>query len=762
MKGYQRRWFIISGGNLYYYKSPTEVELTCRGSMSLVNCQIESCDDSSGFQIIAAQTWHLKASTEVDKQRWMLALKLARQWAIADAKASNYLADEEEVFAASINGSGVVSDGSFQVITGADLKSEIMAFNQKLDDITTLKNLIGKHQSEFIKDLTMLSKMVEQELSRKASKGDADSEITSQLKVVQERATLLKVTSGTMLSTCSDFVKVSEEQKRKWERSMRLEKQQVAQLQKTIEDLVKSQAKIDTYLTNLSTTNAIPETDINDQSQSSNSVPSVGLPMTSVVSSVDVVVEGEEAKDLEDEFAPLPPSTTSDSGSDDEYFDCDPRKDVIIIQDSLSGAAVAPTQPTMLADNDSLENDNSVIMSQAVDTPISKNYSGANECHHRSSIPPRPEMSLNLWKILKNCIGKDLSRIPMPVNFNEPLTFLQRLAEDLEYSSLLDTAYKLKSTAEQMAYIGAFGISVFSSTVYRHSKPFNPLLHETFELDLSTERQGYRLISEQVKHHPPISVQHVEGRGWTMKHQYSMNSSFRGKFLQITPTGVQQVIFDDGNHYIFSKPQTIVNNIIVGTLSIYQQGDMVVTNCKTKEKMVIKFHVPSFGAATYKITGDIVSENDTVLGRISGHYHEKIEFTNLSKGDRNETSVVWTSNPMMNEDKYHLSQFAMMLNEPDNRVAPTDSRRRQDVRLLEETKWELANEVKAKLEEKQRARRRQQIENKPSDYVYTEPSPIWFKEEYCEKSQRQVYVYKGGYWACKERQQWQMCPNIYN
>lgn len=39
---------------------------------------------------------------------------------------------------------------------------------------------------------------------------------------------------------------------------------------------------------------------------------------------------------------------------------------------------------------------------------------------------------------MKNCIGKELTKIPMPVNFNEPLSTLQRLAEDFEYSSLLD------------------------------------------------------------------------------------------------------------------------------------------------------------------------------------------------------------------------------------------------------------------------------------------------------------------------------------
>ena len=33
----------------------------------------------------------------------------------------------------------------------------------------------------------------------------------------------------------------------------------------------------------------------------------------------------------------------------------------------------------------------------------------------RSHIPDKPNYSLNLWSIMKNCIGKELSKIPMPV-----------------------------------------------------------------------------------------------------------------------------------------------------------------------------------------------------------------------------------------------------------------------------------------------------------------------------------------------------------
>ena len=58
----------------------------------------------------------------------------------------------------------------------------------------------------------------------------------------------------------------------------------------------------------------------------------------------------------------------------------------------------------------------------------------------RTSLPkPRKaEKSVSLWSIIKECVGKDLSRVCLPVYFNEPFSALQRIAEELEYSHLLD------------------------------------------------------------------------------------------------------------------------------------------------------------------------------------------------------------------------------------------------------------------------------------------------------------------------------------
>jgi len=52
--------------------------------------------------------------------------------------------------------------------------------------------------------------------------------------------------------------------------------------------------------------------------------------------------------------------------------------------------------------------------------------------------PKQAEKVFSLWSIIKECIGRDLSRVCLPVYFNEPVSALQKSAEDLEYSELLD------------------------------------------------------------------------------------------------------------------------------------------------------------------------------------------------------------------------------------------------------------------------------------------------------------------------------------
>jgi len=83
---------------------------------------------------------------------------------------------------------------------------------------------------------------------------------------------------------------------------------------------------------------------------------------------------------------------------------------------------------------------------------------------------------ISIWSILKQSVGKELSKVTMPVVFNEPLSFLQRLTEYLEYYDILKQAAQETDPLKRMELVAAFAVSALASNWERVGKPFNPLL----------------------------------------------------------------------------------------------------------------------------------------------------------------------------------------------------------------------------------------------------------------------------------------------
>ncbi|SOV23394.1 oxysterol-binding protein-related protein 2, putative, partial [Plasmodium sp. DRC-Itaito] len=157
----------------------------------------------------------------------------------------------------------------------------------------------------------------------------------------------------------------------------------------------------------------------------------------------------------------------------------------------------------------------------------------------RKKLPsPRTEIKISMWSLLKDCIGKDLSRIGMPIYLNEPSSFLQRLAEDFQYIYLLKYASNEKESTSRLAFITAFTISPYASVIGRTYKPFNPLLGETYEL---THRK-FRFISEQVVHHPPITAYHCHNEYMENFASIITNVHILGKSVEVTMPGFSHLI----------------------------------------------------------------------------------------------------------------------------------------------------------------------------------------------------------------------------
>uniref|UniRef100_A0A8C4NG72 Oxysterol-binding protein n=1 Tax=Eptatretus burgeri TaxID=7764 RepID=A0A8C4NG72_EPTBU len=150
---------------------------------------------------------------------------------------------------------------------------------------------------------------------------------------------------------------------------------------------------------------------------------------------------------------------------------------------------------------------------------------------------PAPDTSsISLWHLLRHNIGKDLAKVALPVELNEPLNTLQRLCEELEYSELLEAAAETDDPTQRMVLVAAFAVSGYAATYYRAgNKPFNPVLGETYEC--VREDRGFRFIAEQVSHHPPISACHCDSKNFVFWQDVRWKNKFWGKSMEILPVG---------------------------------------------------------------------------------------------------------------------------------------------------------------------------------------------------------------------------------
>ncbi|KAF3833700.1 hypothetical protein F7725_024904 [Dissostichus mawsoni] len=287
----------------------------------------------------------------------------------------------------------------------------------------------------------------------------------------------------------------------------------------------------------------------------------------------------------------------------------------------------------------------------------------------RSALPSTsPTSTVSLWNILKNNIGKDLSKVAMPVQLNEPLNTLQRLCEELEYSELLDTANQTQDPFQRMVYVATFAISAYASTYHRAgSKPFNPLLGETYECDRPDK--NYRFIAEQVSHHPPVSACHSDSRNFTFWQDVRWKNKFWGKSMEIVPMGTTHVTLPAfGDHYEWNKVTSCIHNILSGQRWIEHYGEMSIKNinsdaCQCKVTFV---KARSWSSTVNEIEGVITDSNGKVVHSIFGKWHESV-----FQGDPPSATCIWRSNPMpVEQDQYYgFTQFAVEKSNNDTWVS---------------------------------------------------------------------------------------------
>ncbi|EJF58501.1 Oxysterol-binding protein-domain-containing protein [Dichomitus squalens] len=388
-------------------------------------------------------------------------------------------------------------------------------------------------------------------------------------------------------------------------------------------------------------------------------------------------------------------------------------------------------------------------------------YAAYLKLRDRLSISSDDRPPMSLWAVLKNSIGKDLTKISFPVFFNEPTSMLQRMAEDMEFSECLDAAYAEQDPHRRIAFVAAFAMSNYSSTIGRIAKPFNPMLSETFEY-VRHDKQ-YRYVSEQVSHHPPISACWAEAPTWRYYGEVDAQNKFMGKSFEIRPTGVAhaELLLPEERapnypkakgpnskgrvveHYSWKKVTTNISGFILGSPTIDHYGDMIVTNHRTGDKCTLTFKPRGWrGKDAYEISGYVQDSGGNVTYEIAGRWNSQLVARQVGTGvgqlhpdvamngppspsSVNEYILLWR-NSVKPPSPFNLTPFAITLNDcPEDTlkpyICPTDCRLRPDQRAFELGKYERANDLKNKQEEFQRNTRRARETGKAPPH-----KPRWF------------------------------------
>ncbi|KAL3424597.1 oxysterol-binding protein [Phlyctema vagabunda] len=512
---------------------------------------------------------------------------------------------------------------------------------------------------------------------------------------------------------------------------------------------------------------------------------------TALLNDLDAVLEDFSALIVKSKKRrlPAPKSAVSrnsmDSTSSAEFYDAEPnfsqeRSQVLRIDRNSEEETQTEAEDEFMSDTSSLSsasgNDNfSRVNGVAALFPIKPKSLAplplSLDISRRDTVPVATVMPPSLIGFLKKNVGKDLSTISMPVSANEPLSLLQRSAEQLEYAQLLDAAATHKAPVQRLLYVAAFASSQFSANRAKERairKPFNPMLGETYEL-VRTDNEvpgGFRLLVEKVSHRPVRLACQADSANWSFNQSPAPSQKFWGKSAELVTEGRVRVVLrlPDGSDELYSwnVATVFLRNIVMGEKYVEPVGSMTVTNESTGAKAVIEFKQKGmFGGRSEDVQVESYDENGSHTGTsLTGTWNNSLKLVEQGKTTGSE---IWRVGGLVDNasQRYGFTTFAAGLNETtaieEGKLPPTDSRLRPDQRAAEGGDLDTAEGLKARLEEAQRARRKE-MEGRGESH-----KPRWFVKAEGGDEGEEVWRLRGGkdgYWEERQRGTWTGVENI--
>jgi oxysterol-binding protein 1 len=252
-----------------------------------------------------------------------------------------------------------------------------------------------------------------------------------------------------------------------------------------------------------------------------------------------------------------------------------------------------------------------------------------------------------------------------------------------------------------------------------------------------------------------------------------VKSKFYGKSFDINPLGTWflklRPITGGEELYTWKKVTSSVVGIITGNPTVDNYGPMEIRNWTTGEACFLDFRARGWKASSaYHVSGKVVDGTGVSRWNMGGRWNDKI-FARQTSGldgslsepssESAKTFIVWQANHRPTDIPFNLTPFVVTLNAIPNTLSPhlppTDTRLRPDQRAMEDGEYDFAATEKHRVEEKQRAKRRER-ERKGEEFT-----PKWFHKGKCPTTGEEYWVTNGLYWKSRQEKDWSVCEDIF-
>lgn len=204
-----------------------------------------------------------------------------------------------------------------------------------------------------------------------------------------------------------------------------------------------------------------------------------------------------------------------------------------------------------------------------------------------TSMPPAPSFKSVMLQFLKTFAtsGTDLFSISSPAIMCNGISVLEYCAHYCDHPEILAAIAKGESPLDRMLVVvqwylsGLFGSYASRSTSSGFErKPFNPILGERFFAEWPDEGYGTtEMIAEQVSHHPPTTAFYLRNKsaGVHVNAFSTQKTRFMGTYIKAEQQGNVFVYLEKFNEeYMMTLPEIYVRGLLTGAPFIELCGDV--------------------------------------------------------------------------------------------------------------------------------------------------------------------------------------------